>query len=414
MYTGPQEDDDAIEQERRKFEAELLSYYALHNAQAQRLEGFVCAFSAAVFAETESQNATRVRFEVPTLLDDDDTRGKIKQAEIALTASGAIMDPSFMVPAEVFYALGAIMPSAVPAEQRYQMAVLQDEPRVLEELQRAIDSGVVIPVQTSDDEPPRINDLTLSQITRRLHALGVIDGSGVSFELSPAEPEHALVQAWLDFEGDDIGDFWSGALPTHAVGHLDLTLCAVTQNHEALIAAIKGDGEDELGIASVATLAELGAGQWRDLFLPRNDDGEIVPRIDLLPAFTQPGSPDERVSAFIRHLQRFFNVSLSVEAPTAQEIEAPPLLRISPQDPIQRFVNAYDALIGGAGDPFEFGTEFSEFHFRSAVEQTFPDAGHARQSGNTTAPHRSGQRMPGGGYGKSAGTAYRSCTQHRR
>jgi len=373
MYTLPQADGADIEQERLQFEAEQLGYYALHNAQAQRLEGFVCALSAAIFAEEQTLNAARVRLDVPTLLNDASTLGKITHAEIVLTASGTTMDPSYMVPAEGFYALGAVIPTHVSNQLRYQMAVLQGESWVLEELQRAIDSGVVIPTQAGEDEPPRINGLTLPQIARRLYALGVVDGNGFSCELSPAEPEHALVQAWLDFEADDIANFWSAALPGHAAGHLNLILCAVTQNHDALIDAIKDppDNIDAEGnpvkpfdpVANVSDLAGINTKEWRDLFLPVSQVGEIEPRNALLPAFTQPGNPEDRVSAFIGRLQKFFAVSFITESPVVPDIDAPPLLRVSPDDPIRRFTEATG---------FTFESDFNGADFSNEIEQIFP------------------------------------------
>ncbi len=371
MYTGPHESDDEIEQERLKFEAELISYHAIHNAQALRLEGFVCALSAAVFAEDASNNVTRVRFDVPTLLNNGDTAGKIKGAELVLGASGVTIDPSFMVPAEIFYAMGAIMPPTVSSEQRYQMAIHQDEERVLEALQRAIETGVVIATQASNDEPPGINDLTLPQIARRLHALGGVEGIAFSCELSPTDLEYELVQDWLDFEGNTIADFWSGILPGHAGGHLNLILCAVTQNHHDLIEAITGNGEGDLVITSVEALSNLSAADWRSFFLPliedENGNEEVVPRLDLLTSFI--GSPEEKVAAFIRHLQRFFDVSLSIESPGVPEIERPPLLRVSPEDPIRRFIEAAS---------FVFGSDFDSADFRDEIANIFPEDGTAR------------------------------------
>ena len=50
------------------------------------------------------------------------------------------------------------------------------------------------------------------------------------------------------------------------------------------------------------------AAQWRSLF------GD-PPNAALLPAFTEPGSAEERVEAFIRHVQKFFAVDTAVADP---------------------------------------------------------------------------------------------------
>jgi hypothetical protein len=52
------------------------------------------------------------------------------------------MQLNFIVPAEYFYALGANIPPEVTPQERYRMASLQDERSVLNEINKAIESGV--------------------------------------------------------------------------------------------------------------------------------------------------------------------------------------------------------------------------------------------------------------------------------
>ena len=368
LYTDPSDEEDM---DRRQFEGELQAYYAIHNASAERLTGYVFALSAAEANTITSEEASEAGLEI-RLLVTEPGQGKIAAVQTILTATGPALNPSFAVPAEDFYPLGAVLSPRSTREQRYQLATLATEQQTLNQLRRAIEDGVI-------NEPAVVNDV---QAVRRFVALGATLGSAPRCELEPGSAVQGLVQAWLDFPDEDIGEFWETAVGTnadgpHAEGHLDLILCALTDNHTTLIDEIKdedGGANTPFGpITNVAELAAINTQGWRDLFLPTNQDGEVEPRTELLPAFTQPGSPEERVSAFIRHLQKFFSVSLSIESPVAPELGSLPLLRISPEDPIRRFVDAYNALIGDDGEPFEFGSEFNESHFLSAIDQTLPE-----------------------------------------
>src|SRR5262249_25582232 len=91
--------------------------------------------------------------------------------------------------------------------------------------------------------------------------------------------------------------------------------------------------------------------------------------IDLLPPFTAPGTPDERIAAFIRFVQKFFdlpNAATSVTVPPATAAPVLPLPTVL--DPIQSFVVAYEALIGGT---FTFGTALIETDVDSAAATVF-------------------------------------------
>jgi hypothetical protein len=376
LYTEPINDDE--ESDRLRFVQELQSYHAIHKATAEQLANYVFALSAAEANSATTAEAAEAGLDVPVQIAEVEAKAKIRAARIILTAAGSVLDPSFAVPAEYFYALGTVLSLHSTREQRYQLATLADKQQILDQFTRAIEDGVI-------DEPADVNQV---QAARRLVALGTTLGSAPRCELSQDSATQELVQAWLDFSGEEIADFWETAVGTdadgpHAAGHLDLILCAVTGNHQPLIDDIKDpppDNIDEEGdpvlpfdaVTNVAELAEISAQGWRNLFLPTNE-GEIEPRTELLPAFTQPGSPEERVSAFIRHLQKFFDISLTVESPETPVIEGPPLLRVSPEDPIRRFVETYNGLINGNDDPFVFGSDFNEFHFRSAIEETFPE-----------------------------------------
>lgn len=85
MYTKPDADSDEAERDRQRFEAELYSYYATHNAKADQLSRYIYALSAALFCERQSIEATQVKFAFPVRLTSTDTTSKIKQAEVMLS-----------------------------------------------------------------------------------------------------------------------------------------------------------------------------------------------------------------------------------------------------------------------------------------------------------------------------------------
>ncbi len=357
LYTSPDEEEDRA---RQQFEAELQAFYAVHNANVERLTGYIYALSAAEANAARSAAASQAGLNVPLQISNPG-QGTIKATRIILTAGENPLDPSFAVPADHFYALGAIFPLQTSFEQRYELATMAAEKQLLIQLEEAINEGVI------DGEP---GGLTRFQVARRLVALGATRGPEPQCTVEAGSPVQGLLGDWLEFEGEDMAVFWETAVEEdgsgpRAEGHLDLILCAITEEHTPLIEAIKGT---EFGnITTVNQLTAITAQQWRGLFLPANTG--------LLPPFTLPGTPEERVAAFIGHLAQFFAVGFELESPDAPDLAAPPLLHRSPHDPIQRFVDAYNAL--GVGN-FDFGSDFSPDHFESAIESTFPNDPAAR------------------------------------
>lgn len=357
IYTAPDSSDD--KQARQEFEGELIAYYAKHNAEAERLAAFVFAVSAALFCENKSNQATEARLRFPVHLGAVVSSGKIREAEVVLLGQGgAALNPSFRVPAEYFYALGAVMSPQVTPEQRYKMATLDDEKRVRDELTRAIDLVII--------NEPAVNR---NQAARRLRALGTGKAGAPEREVSAAvgDPVHDLIQAWLNFAPIDIAAFWVGATPAHDAGHLELVLCAVTANHAPLIAAIKAP---PFSVGDVAQLAAKTGQQWKDLFIPAVG----LPQVQLLPPFTKPGSIEERVAAFIRHVKKFFDVTAGALGAPAPTVDAAPTLARADWDPVAEFVAEYNSLFPG----FTFGTAFNEGGFQIALSLVFPSDAVAR------------------------------------
>ncbi len=350
LYTLPDADDEETVAARQQFEGELAAYYATGDAEAERLAGFVFALAAAVGEQRTSEDARWVGFLLPVLPGVTETGAQLKSVRVLLTDPTSPLEPSFAVPASYFYALGATMATTVSTSDRYRLATLEEEEWLRTALRAAIDAGII-------DEDPAV---TVDQAARRLRALGAVGGVAPGFELNSDPAVQALAQAWLDFIGADVADFWAGPLSTQeAAGHLRLVLQALADSHQPLIAAIQA-----IPVSTVEDLRNRTAEQWRQLF------GDPVD-VALLPAFTAPGSPAERVEAFTRHAQKFFEVDLAAVNPAAPVLDAPPTFRPLSTDPITRFAASYQAR---AGVPIEFGGTWDAGHLAGAVADVFPDA----------------------------------------
>ena len=354
--TNPNLKDDALKQadmDRKQFEATLMGFHATQDAHSDLLAKYVFAASAAVRAEQKTTVPSRVGFFFPVDPTNPAPTSSIREAEITLVAGGGF-SLNFEVPAPYFYALSASLATSVTAEQRYRMATLQDEERIVSELQVAIDSGIIDEHATI--KPPNA--------ARRLVALGSADTAGLPQCPLNAEIDTMLKagNGWLAFPGTDIGLFWA-ANPFPAA-HLDLVLSVVTQQFPPLIDAIK-----LIPVNNVQTLKTRTAADWHRFFIPVQVP-PVPPNSALLPPFTAPGTPEERVAAFIRHLRKFFEVQAeALNLPSALPANAIPSLAIADSDPINAFVGFYDA---NGGPAFAFGSPSNQAFFDQAVLDVFP------------------------------------------
>ncbi|HEX4966043.1 MAG TPA: neuraminidase-like domain-containing protein [Thermoanaerobaculia bacterium] len=369
MYTGTHSATDPAEQDRQQFEGKLTAYYAVQNASATRLTGYVFAAASAVACEVLSANADRAGVTFP-LITGASAGAKILEAGVIFTEAGSL-NPPFLVPAAYFYALGSALPPQVGAAQRFDMARLEIESQLLTDFQTAVDAGTIAmpaaPVTVS--AAPAIN---ADQAARRLHALGSTTGSDPEVAL-PA-PFAPLVGDWLAYAGasTDVDSlFWVPEVAAQPAAYLDLILRVVTGNYQTLIAAIKSN------VTSVADLVQISDQQWRAFFLdaplPPNPPpvvpfppplGSTAPRVALLPLFTQPGTPVERVEAFIRHLRKFFAVPYAPGAAQTVEVSAVPTFGGSGADVFARFTAAYSAHGGGT---FKFGALVNQTALQAAL-----------------------------------------------
>ncbi|MEO6921017.1 MAG: neuraminidase-like domain-containing protein [Collimonas sp.] len=344
LYTSEANDaslSNPLEQNRQQFEGNLNSYYATHNAQVDSLTRYVYALGAAIACEASSTNATSALLQFPVYPGSTSLGTTVDSAEVMLVdgsgGSGPLV-PAFTVPAEYFYVLGAQLSVQMGAAQRFLMAVRDNQERLLPVFINAYDSGVI-------DPSPAINP---AQAVRRLDAL-----QPVSDTIAPSCKLDAtvlsLVNDWLAFPGaadwrsytpgDDVVKFWQPELAARPSPYLQLVLCALTLDFPTLIAAILA-----LPVATVAALAGLSAAQWTSLF------GSPV-NILLLPPFTAPGTPEIRVAAFIRWVQKFFDMQSGVAAPPTGAAGNAPVLDLPTVDIIAEFVAQYVLLTG----PFTFG-----------------------------------------------------------
>jgi len=165
------------------------------------------------------------------------------------------------------------------------------------------------------------------------------------------------------FHGPDIAVFWAASIIPFATGHVDLVLSAVTQQlvvtpqSQNLIADIKAIPVKQYSGSQSANNRRL------EQFLP-------AARVPLLPPFTAPGTPAERVAAFIRHLRKFFDVATQAGPLNALAANAIPTLGIASNDPINTFVGFYNA---NPTPPFAFGSPVNQAFFDQAIQDVFPN-----------------------------------------
>lgn len=361
IYTLSGEDSDTENDEpaRKQFEANLLTYYTQRDADGQRLANYVFALGAAIWAAEQSglpATGGAAGFSFPVRPGVTETGARYKQATVVLSGSGTTLNPSFALPAAYFYALGAQLPPQITREQRLELALLEEEQRLRTSLQTALDTNVIV-------AEPGINP---AQAARRLRALGATRTSAPQFALNGNAGVQALVQAWLDFVGDDINAFWDGALAAHAAAHLDLVLWALTEGFIVDPSAVPplslaAEIESELGVTSAADVAGTTVEDWHDFF-----DHPVWAELRLLPPFTAPGSVAERIDAFIRHVQKFFElVAVVLQNPATPTLDGPPRFPTPTGDPLSLFAANY-------GIPLVFGAGLDAARVANAVQAVFP------------------------------------------
>jgi hypothetical protein len=328
MYTQPPTDtsissdeQDKAEMDRKQYEASLAGFYALQSANADRLAQYVFAASAAVWAGQQSANPGRVGLRFPVEPGPPPAPGAaFRQAEVVLAnAGGPLLD--FRVPDEYFYALSTVLSTNVTAEERYRMATEDNENRLASAIRAAISANTIVVAATSPENA-----------ARRLVAIG--RGRVQRPALCPFDAlVNPVVTAWLAEMGPSIDSFWQQSpFPAALVpGHLELLLCVLTQRADlapsALISAIK-----TIPVATVAQLKQQTQQDWHAFFLPGG--------VGLLPEFTKPGTPAERVEAFVRQLRKYFEVLSIAPALNPAIMDAAAAIPLADGEPLAAFFAA--------------------------------------------------------------------------
>ena len=364
---------DQNEQDRKQFEGALTSYYATPNATADRLAKWVYALAAAFACQEESQAAGQALFAFP-VRPAQQTTAPVSETEVLLVPSAPAnqLAPSFGVPAAYFYALGASMPAQVPPDQRYRMACGDTIVRLLAEFTAAFDSGL-IGDSYQVGAGPAVNP---AQAARRLSAL-VMSGAAGTPQCAVTATLQPLINDWLAYPppppppapappvwksyqpGDDVTGFWPAEAAAQPAAFLELVLCALTQGYVLAAGASRPPAPppppgttlaDEIQAflatitapPTVTTLANVTAGQWTSYFQPTTG---------YLPPFTRPGNQASQIAAFIRLVQKFFEVAQPAlpGSYTAPAAGMPAVLALPSTPWLEACLKAYQGIAGGGG-----------------------------------------------------------------
>jgi hypothetical protein len=336
MYTNPPNDGsnaNSNEQSRQDFQGKLNSYYSTNNAAAQRLTNFVYSLAAAVWCEQQTQAATSaiVSFPVNPNPTKPPTLTTVGEAHVIFT--GAI---NADVPAEFFYALTAQMPTQISPAQRYQLATTSAPNQIVTLLTNAVNAGTIA-MPPSAPQP----NLNPAQAARLLNALALPAGSTAT--KCPVANIQPIWPDWLAFAGSDISTFWPAEEAAQQGHYLDLVLFVLTQGYVDAVTAvllaieIKANllftpgAPPPVHIQKTADLASATPADWTNFF------GQPI-QVNLLPDFTLPGTPQARVTAFIKYVQKFFDMPASPAAIGPVGADAPGFLHLPTFDLIQQCI----------------------------------------------------------------------------
>jgi len=320
MGSGSSPSPNKDEGDRQQFEAKLTGYYALANATAARLTNYVFSFATAVKCEELSLAAAKVYLDFPA----NPAETNSAHAEVVLKNVGTPAS-NFGVPAAYFYALTAGMPSSMLAQQRYSLALGENLPQMMADLNSAENTNVITDSEAFvTSAMPAIN---AAQAARRMQALNVPSTSSLS-PLPLDATVQPLVTDWLNFApstptyqpSDEIA-FWTNESTAQAPAYLELVLWALTQGYmipaptnaslatEIVTPAAwpPGPPSPPPPVTSVAVLVAITNAQWTAFFTAHPT---------WLPPAAQSGSLAARISNFLAYLQNFFSVSNSSVAST--------------------------------------------------------------------------------------------------
>ena len=363
MYTDPPNDGsntNSDEQSRQDFQGKLNSYYSTKNAGVERLTRFVYSLACAVWCELNAKAATQALVTFP-VNPAATSPGLTTVAEAEVIFTGAI---GADIPAEYFYALTAQMPVQITPQQRYQMAATASQQQNFSRLNDALDAGII--VMPPSMPQPAVNP---AQAVLQLTALAVPAGSSavqcpvahvqplwsdfLGFPQTAPPPDN-----WKSFHpGDDVATFWPAEAVAQPNKFLDLVLYVLSQGYQdpaslnlladeikanLLVTPPAGPPPPPAHIATVSDLAEALPTDWQNFFAP----GGVV-NVNLLPRFTLPGTPADRVKTFIRYVQKFFDMPAPVPTIGALGADVPENLHLPTFDLIETCIAGFGGLVFG-------------------------------------------------------------------
>lgn len=397
MFSNPPNDgttSNTDEQKRLQFEGSLKAYYAPNQADAQRLTKYVFAVAAAFKCQEMSLGTpvpvTQALFELPINAGVTGS-GPLSTTQILLVAGGAALPVNVGIPAAYFYALGNTLPVQVNAAQRFGQATGDATPRVLSQLKNAVDAGVINDHEKINGVGPDINP---AQAARRLDTLAVTSSTAVvRCTMTPAITQVvndwlAWKQDWPDATQHTIDEFWTNEANTRASEYLDLVLTALTEsyvdpdNNQTLAALVRANltvtliqGTPPIAINTVDKLAVALTTDWQAFF----QTSPNWPNNHILPPFTGGGAPDDRIKAFIRHVQQFFTVAQPAPPSSFASTDplTPPTLSVPSNDFIAQVIAVYQGLPGGG--PVTLGNGLNANVLAIAAESVFADDPAAQQ-----------------------------------
>lgn len=339
LYTLPTSGtlNSDVDNDRKKFEAELARYRATHAGDALRLTGYVFSASAAIASEALTADRRSAILDFAVVAGQPPSTG-IVSASLRLENAGNPFNPSYVIPAQFFYALGADLPPQIDAGRRVEMATVETERRLLDQFAFAIEGGWITDTASPIGGPPAPPAINEKQAARRLRALRPDVSAMATIEQATIP---SLDKAWLDYAGGtaDLGVFWaaeeSGA---DKAEYLTVLLWAITAGLKPLVDGIVA----RFALTRANLLAPIKDADWR-AFLLQNSA--------LLPEFTKPGTTAERSAAFIRHLKQFFSVAFSAPGSPPVSGDGPPTLPVSIADLVGWFATGFET---SSGTTFDF------------------------------------------------------------
>ena len=119
--------------------------------------------------------------------------------------------------------------------------------------------------------------------------------------------------------------------------------------------------EESLHISNVSQLIAVTPSQWTSFFTTGNNS-------NYLPSFTAPGTPEQRISAFLGRPTKFFTLPADTTGSNTAGGGTISNLGTIPGDPLSEFISAYNSL----GTPFDFAQQQDLNRFNTALEAVFP------------------------------------------